>query len=169
MSSTKMGDKLAALKKLKSRTSKKERFTNKLKEILTLTKSALPTDGKNKKQMSTLDKKIDRLLASSFINPNIVKKKTFGGFDIPCKIHPKLAAFLDIDPSEKRSRTEIMKALNTYIKENDLQNPLSKKMIRPDAILADLFNYDDEFSFVEMQTLIKKNNLIQSAKCMDKN
>ena len=49
------------------------------------------------------------------------------GFKKPIEISTELAKFLKVEPGTKMSRTDVTKAINIYIKEHDLQNPLAKR------------------------------------------
>ena len=49
------------------------------------------------------------------------------GFKKPIDISTELAKFLKVEPGTKMSRTDVTKAINIYIKEHDLQNPLAKR------------------------------------------
>lgn len=49
------------------------------------------------------------------------------GFKKPIDISEDLAKFLKVDSSTKMSRTDVTKAINQYIKDNDLQDPQAKR------------------------------------------
>ena len=58
-----------------------------------------------------------------------------GGFLKPCQLAPSLSKFLSCDILP---RTEVIKKLWEYIRENDLQNPKDRREIICDAKLQDL-------------------------------
>lgn len=94
-----------------------------------------------------LQKELNKLKAISLKS---AKKKTRNntntqsGFNKPVKISDKLAQFTGIEPDALVSRLDITKEICKYIKENGLQNPEDKRVIKPDAKLADLLGYDPE-------------------------
>lgn len=79
----------------------------------------------------------------------------------PCKVSPALATFCGItDTTEAMmSRTDATRAINAYIKTNDLQNPENRREIRPDATLTKLFSLGAEdkekLTYFNLQRFIK--------------
>jgi len=67
------------------------------------------------------------------------KKKAATGIMAQKEITPALAAFLGTAPKELVARTEVVKRLWAYIKENDLQTPDDRRTIRLDPSLQDVF------------------------------
>ena len=61
------------------------------------------------------------------------------GFAVPTMVSEELCVFMKREPGSLIARTEVTKALTTYIKEHSLQDPLKKRDILPDATLLRLF------------------------------
>jgi upstream activation factor subunit UAF30 len=93
------------------------------------------------------------------------KKKKSGGSGIkhqsgiakPGFISPELCNFLGVSKGTELARTEVIKYVNTYIKENQLQDQNNKKVILPDAKLQTLLQSttDDEITYFNLQTFMK--------------
>jgi chromatin remodeling complex protein RSC6 len=64
------------------------------------------------------------------------------GFLKPVGISKELAKFGGWNPTEEISRVSVTKSVCAYIKDNNLQNPVDRRQILPDAKLAKLLNYD---------------------------
>jgi len=69
-------------------------------------------------------------------HPKPVKKKKTTGFAKPMVLSPALAGFMD---ATTLPRTEVVKRLHAYIKDNNLQNPKDKRKIMLDQKLQDIF------------------------------
>jgi chromatin remodeling complex protein RSC6 len=61
------------------------------------------------------------------------------GFAVPSSVSEELCIFMKKEPGSPIARTEVTKALTTYIKEHSLQDPLKKRDILPDETLLKLF------------------------------
>ena len=70
-------------------------------------------------------------------------KNTSSGFMKPVQISPEMAKFTGWEPDVPRSRVDVTKYLCQYIRENDLQNPEDRRIIRPDSQLKTLLNIQD--------------------------
>ena len=70
-------------------------------------------------------------------------KNTSSGFMKPVQISPEMAKFTGWEPDVPRSRVDVTKYLCQYIRENDLQNPEDRRIIRPDSQLKTLLNIKD--------------------------
>lgn len=55
------------------------------------------------------------------------KERPPSGFAKPMKLSAELTKFLEIDADSMMARTEVTKAINKYVKENNLQNPQNKR------------------------------------------
>ena len=80
------------------------------------------------------------------------------GFAKPTNLSPKLCDFLEIPHDTMKSRTEVTRAINSYVKKNNLQNPNNLKEIKPDSKLADLLNTadsDDVLTYFNLQRFMK--------------
>lgn len=70
-------------------------------------------------------------------------KNTSSGFMKPVQISPEMAKFTGWEPDVPRSRVDVTKYLCKYIRDNDLQNPEDRRIIRPDSQLKTLLNIQD--------------------------
>lgn len=89
--------------------------------------------------------------------PTMKKKRAGGGGGLATKkeISPELAKFLGFRPNEMVARTEIVKKLWDYIRQNDLQNPNNKKEILLDKKMRNVFG-------CEMFTMFTMNKYISA-------
>ena len=76
-------------------------------------------------------------------DPNKTKRAP-SGFAKPSLISAELCVFLDKPENTYMARTEVTKHLTKYIKDNNLQDPLNKRKIVPDAALKKVLNVSDE-------------------------
>ena len=90
------------------------------------------------------------------------KKKSSGsttvsGIAKPGYISPELCKFIGKDPGTEMARTEVIKHVNTYIKNNGLQDAKNKRIIRPDSKLQTLLKTkkSDEVTYFNLQTFMK--------------
>jgi len=65
-------------------------------------------------------------------------KNTSSGFMKPVQISQEMAKFTGWEPDVPRSRVDVTKYLCQYIRDNDLQNPEDRRIIRPDNQLKTL-------------------------------
>jgi chromatin remodeling complex protein RSC6 len=73
-------------------------------------------------------------------------KNTTSGFMKPVQISPEMAKFTGWEPDVPRSRVDVTKYLCQYIRENNLQNPEDRRIIRPDNQLKSLLNLQGQDS-----------------------
>lgn len=75
------------------------------------------------------------------------------GFAKPTKISDEMCDFMKIPHGSERSRTDVTRSINQYIKTNNLNNPTNKRYVIPDATLKKLLNLSDteQISFFHMQ------------------
>jgi chromatin remodeling complex protein RSC6 len=73
-------------------------------------------------------------------------KNTSSGFMKPVQISSEMAKFTGWEPDVPRSRVDVTKYLCQYIRENDLQNPEDRRIIRPDSQLKSLLNLQGQDS-----------------------
>merc|ERR1712046_308588 len=102
------------------------------------------------------DKMIKKLKKQ--VNPTTEKKtKPPSGFAKPTYISPKLCTFLQIEEGSEIPRTEVTKRVINYIKENDLQDKVNKKVITMDNSLKTLLNpsENEEVTYFTIQKLLK--------------
>ena len=78
------------------------------------------------------------------------------GFAKPTDISTEMCDFLEIAHGTQMSRTEVTKKINTYVRSNNLKDPVNGRIIRPDATLKKLLRVKDgdEVTFFHMQRLL---------------
>jgi len=84
--------------------------------------------------------------------------KTEGGFLKPHNVTSECAAFAEWPLDAMKSRIDITKSICKYVEDHNLQDPVVKKIIQPDAKLKELLQYDpvgkDPLTYVYLQKLI---------------
>lgn len=68
------------------------------------------------------------------------EKRPPSGFVRPCLISDEMATFLEVDVGTMIARTTVSKLINTYIRNNNLQDKTHGREINPDQKLATLLN-----------------------------
>ena len=74
------------------------------------------------------------------------------GFKKPVRVSVEICKFFGWDQSKLYSRTEVTREVCKYVRENNLQDTDNKRIIRPDAKLTTLLNYDPEKMPIEKKT-----------------
>ena len=105
-----------------------------------------------KKEYERLKKtadKVERKRANARSTPN--------GFAKPTKISDELCVFLGVAKGTEKSRTEVTREINKYVKAENLSDPKNKRIIRPDATLKKLLNSTDkdEVTYFNLQKFLK--------------
>ena len=78
-------------------------------------------------------------------DPEAEKNKPLTGFSKPMNLSLELTQFLGIKPDELMARTNVTKAINSYVKEHSLQNPENKReLILDDKLRTIITPKDDE-------------------------
>ena len=70
-------------------------------------------------------------------------KNKKSGVNAKCILSDELCDFLNIPRKSMYSRNESLKKINEYILKNNLQNPMNRRTIIPDAKLIKLLCYDE--------------------------
>lgn len=83
-------------------------------------------------------------------------KKSPSGFAKPCKISNELCKFVGIPEGSERSRTDITRYINAYVKEKNLNNPENRREFFPDDKLRAILNVKetDKVTYFILQRLI---------------
>lgn len=83
-------------------------------------------------------------------------KKSPSGFAKPCKISVELCKFIGVPEGTERSRTDITRFINAYVKEKDLNNPENRREFFPDEKLRAILNVNekDKVTYFILQRLI---------------
>ena len=104
-----------------------------------------------KKQMNTLKKEANK-------NKNKKNRKP-SGFAKPCKVTKELCKFMNKEEGTEIARTDVTKALVSYIKENKLENMSNGKIITPDEALKGLLGVEDgeELTYFNIQKYMNKH------------
>jgi chromatin remodeling complex protein RSC6 len=125
-------------------------FLAKLQQI-SLSISAL------KSEYRTLEKKWSREIKTAQKQTNRRKRKAGNrapsGFVKPTKISDELASFLGKTKGTEMARTDVTREINTYIRENKLQDSSNGRKINPDKKLATLLKLksSDELTYFNLQ------------------
>ena len=98
-------------------------------------------------------------------------RKSPSGFAKPNKISNELCDFIGVPHGTEKSRTEITRYINAYVKEHNLNKPSNRRIILPDEKLNKILktNNDEEVTFFILQRLIShhfpsnKNNTVVTA------
>jgi chromatin remodeling complex protein RSC6 len=86
------------------------------------------------------------------------------GFANPTKVTKELCEFMNKEEGTQIARTEVTRALISYIKLNNLQNKLNKKIILPDEKLQFLLgiNEEQELTYFNLQKYMNKHFISES-------
>jgi SWIB/MDM2 domain len=83
-------------------------------------------------------------------------KNSPSGFAKPNKISDELCDFIGVPHGTEKSRTDITRFINAYVKEHNLNKPENKRFILPDTKLKKILNVGDseEINYFILQKLI---------------
>ena len=104
-----------------------------------------------KKQMNGLKKEVLKTKNKGNRSPS--------GFAKPSKVTKELCDFMNRSEGSEIARTEVTKALVSYIKENKLENAANRKIIMPDNKLKYLLGLEEgqELTFFNIQKYMNKH------------
>ena len=71
-------------------------------------------------------------------------KKSPSGFAKPCKISSELCKFVGVPEGTEKSRTDITRSINAYVKEKNLNNPENRREFFPDDKLRAILNVKEK-------------------------
>ena len=112
-----------------------------------------------KKQMKNLNKKITK-----HDNKSAKKSQILSGFAKPSKVSKELCEFMNKKEGTEIARTEVTRALVSYIKEHNLENVENKKIISPDEKLKFLLGIDkEELTYFTIQKYMNKHFVTNKA------
>ena len=115
-------------------------------------------------QVKTLEKLVKKELKTpkKLLKNNESKVRKPSGFATPSKVSSELCTFLNTTEGTEIARTEVTKAVVSYIKEKSLQSKSDKKnIIVPDEKLKMLLGLDDneELTYFSLQKHMNKHFL----------
>lgn len=99
-------------------------------------------------------KKTEEKPAAKSKTKTVKKKKTATRTQAGYELSPELS---EIVGSKSLSRPETTKKVWEYIKENNLQDPKNKRLIRPDAKLAKVFGSKDPLDMMKLAGVLNKH------------
>ena len=104
-----------------------------------------------KKEFKTLNKETEKNKLKGNRKPS--------GFAKPSQVSTELCSFMKKKSGTEIARTEVTQYIIQYIKENHLQNPDNKKIIKPNIELKNLLgvNDEDELTFFTLQKHMNKH------------
>ena len=96
-------------------------------------------------------------------------KNSPSGFAKPNKISDELCDFIGEPRGIEKSRTDITRFINAYIKEHNLNKPENKRFILPDDKLRKILNVDakDEINYFILQKLISHHFTPSASKLVE--
>lgn len=113
-------------------------------------------------QVRVLEKNIKKQMKG--LKKEVTKNKNKGnrspsGFAKPSKVTKELCDFMNKEEGSEIARTEVTKALVSYIKENKLENSENSKIICPDEKLKMLLVLDEsqELTYFTIQKYMNKH------------
>jgi chromatin remodeling complex protein RSC6 len=111
-----------------------------------------------KKQMKGLKKEAEKNKNKGNRSPS--------GFAKPSKVTKELCEFMNKSEGSEIARTDVTKAIVSYIKENKLENEANRKIIIPDNKLKFLLGIEDgqELTFFNIQKYMNKH-FVKSEEC----
>lgn len=113
-------------------------------------------------QLRNLEKSVKKEVKT--LKKAVVKNKNKGnrkpsGFANPTKVSKELCEFMNKQEGTEIARTEVTKAIISYIKNNNLQSKSNKKIISPDEKLKFLLgiNGEEELTYFNLQKYMNKH------------
>jgi len=113
-------------------------------------------------QLKQLEKNVKKQMKG--LKKDIIKNKNKGnrkpsGFAKPSKVTKELCEFMNKTEGTEIARTEVTRALVSYIKTNKLENENNSKIITPDQKLKFLLGIEDgqELTYFNIQKYMNKH------------
>ena len=103
-----------------------------------------------------------RKLRKDMIPEEERKPRKPSGFAKPTYLSPELCIFLNVEKGTELARTEVTKRILQYVKDNNLQNETSKRIINVDAKLKTLLqpSEDEQVTYFSIQRLMKPHYVL---------
>jgi upstream activation factor subunit UAF30 len=126
---------------------------------LTNMKSQITGIQQNIKQLEKSVKKNMKGLKKEVVKTKNKGNRQPSGFAKPSKVTKELCEFMNKAEGSEIARTEVTRALVSYIKENKLENTTNSKIISPDDKLKILLGLDDsqELTYFNIQKYMNKH------------
>jgi upstream activation factor subunit UAF30 len=112
--------------------------------------------------MKVLEKSVKKQMNG--LKKEVTKKKNKGnrqpsGFAKPTKVTKELCEFMNKDEGTEIARTDVTRALVSYIKENKLEDNTNSKIISPDDKLKMLLGVEEgsELTYFNIQKYMNKH------------
>jgi len=130
--------------------------TSKKKVAKKATKKSSKKVAKKKVTKKKVAKKVSKKVAKKVVKKKVEKPKRQPSpeFMKPLNVSPALAKIVGPGPMP---RTEVTKRLWAYIRENNLQDPVNKRMINADDNLREIFEGKSSVTMFEMTKLVNKH------------
>jgi chromatin remodeling complex protein RSC6 len=115
-------------------------------------------------KMKVLEKSVKKQIKG--LNKEVTKKKNKNksnrqpsGFAKPTKVTKELCEFMNKDEGTEIARTDVTRALVSYIKQNKLEDATNSKIISPDDKLKELLGLQDgsELTYFNIQKYMNKH------------
>jgi len=133
---------------------------DKIIDSLNLFKNSVVTIQQSMKKLEkTVKKEIKELKKKIVKNKNKVTRQP-SGFAKPCKVTKELCDFMNKQEGTQIARTEVTKALISYVKDNKLNNKENGKIILPDNKLKTLLGIkegDVDLTYFTIQKYMNKH------------
>lgn len=126
---------------------------------LNVIKSSISGAQQNIKQLEKSVKKQMKCLKKEVIKTKNKGNRQPSGFAKPSKVTKELCEFMNKAEGTEIARTEVTRALVSYIKQNKLENTTNSKIISPDNKLKNLLGLDDseELTYFNIQKYMNKH------------
>lgn len=123
-------------------------------------------------QIKVLDKSIKKQLKTH--QKDVAKRaskpaRAPSGFARPSKVTKELCDFMNKEEGTKIARTEVTRALVSYIKSNKLENKENSKIISPDDKLKFLLGVEesDELTYFNIQKYMNKHFISEASSSLN--
>lgn len=126
---------------------------------LNMMKNQITSVQQNIKHLEKSVKKKMKTLKKEAIKTKAKENRSPSGFAKPTKVTKELCEFMNKSDGTEIARTEVTRALVSYIKENKLENKSNSKIISPDDKLKDLLGIEDgfELNYFNIQKYMNKH------------
>jgi len=141
----------------------KEKMTNQFTDVVNVLGSFRTQITAMQQQVRLLEKNYNKTIKQAEKEKNEKRRQKLNkkpsGFALPTKISDELCEFMDKENGTLVARTDVTRFIIGYIKLKELQNPVNRKFILPDAELKTLLNVsdEDELSYFNLQKYMNRH------------